>query len=89
MNEDDPVLRGRLRGLTADAARTAVPRAPEAVRARGIRRRNRLRAAGASVAAVAVITATAWVVRPDASTPSVGTPDAASPSATGEHVPPV
>lgn len=86
MNEDDALLRARLRGLAADAELAAVPRAPEEVRARGTRRRNRLRAAGASVALAAVFVAAAWVARPDADTapPASG---AASTSTTPTSVP--
>ncbi|MYW01351.1 hypothetical protein [Streptomyces sp. SID3343] len=63
-NKNHEILNDRLRGLaTATEPATAVPR-PDDVRARGIRRRNRIRVGGTATMAACVIAVSAWVALP-------------------------
>jgi hypothetical protein len=86
MNEDSEILNERLRGLAAATEQKTSVSQPDAIRARGTRRRNRIRVGGAATMAACVIAVSAWVAVPGGDEPAGQTGAAAS---SGMPSPPV
>ncbi|MFE3196944.1 hypothetical protein ACWGR4_24215 [Embleya sp. NPDC055664] len=81
----DDVLIDRLRELAERGEAAAGPAAPERVRARGARRRTRIRVAGAGALTACVVAGAFWAIRPHDDTAVRSEPAASSP---GNHLTP-